>query len=258
MVGELIDKYIWLLDTIVNAGSRGLSLGEIASRYQDRYDAPYPRRSFNNHRSAILEAFGITKQIELPFSDLRGTFVSTLTDMEADAESFGKEIGKTLIEQMMDKLLEKNGFRFSKALGQNFLIDRTVPERIAYESCADERSFVLEVGPGVGCLTEQLSLTRQETHPSEEIFILSGKKKPLDPQTFRRHFREVSQALGFPQRKIHSLRHTFATRCVESKCDLKTLSSLLGHADITTTMNLYVHPGLEQKRRCVEDMMKLF
>ena len=112
--------------------------------------------------------------------------------------------------------------------------------------------------PLTGILTEQLSLTRQETHPSEEIFILSGKKKPLDPQTFRRHFREVSQALGFPQRKIHSLRHTFATRCVESKCDLKTLSSLLGHADITTTMNLYVHPGLEQKRRCVEDMMKLF
>jgi len=53
--------------------------------------------------------------------------------------------------------MEESGFRFSKTMGQNFLIDRTVPERIAYESCADERSFVLEVGPGVGCLTRELA-----------------------------------------------------------------------------------------------------
>ncbi len=54
-------------------------------------------------------------------------------------------------------LLESNGFRFSKALGQNFLIDRTVPERIAEASLADKASFVLEIGPGVGCLTRELS-----------------------------------------------------------------------------------------------------
>jgi len=79
----------------------------------------------------------------------------------------------------------------------------------------------------------------------------------MDPQTFRNHFKKVARILEIPARKVHSLRHTFATRCVESKCDFKTLSSLLGHADITTTLNLYVHPGIEQKRRCVEDMMNM-
>ena len=54
----------------------------------------------------------------------------------------------------------------------------------------------------------------------------------------------------------HGLRHTFATRCVESKCDYKTLSSILGHSNVSTTLNLYVHPGIEQKRKCVEDMIR--
>ena len=54
-------------------------------------------------------------------------------------------------------LLERHGFRFSKALGQNFLIAPWVPVRIAEESLADKNSAVLEIGPGVGCLTKELS-----------------------------------------------------------------------------------------------------
>ena len=59
MVGELIDKYIWLLGTILDAGPSGLSLEQICSRYESRYGSSYPRRSFNNHRAAIFDAFGI-------------------------------------------------------------------------------------------------------------------------------------------------------------------------------------------------------
>ena len=54
-------------------------------------------------------------------------------------------------------LLGKHGFRFSKALGQNFLIASWVPERIAAEAGIDESTGVLEVGPGVGCLTHELA-----------------------------------------------------------------------------------------------------
>ncbi len=54
-------------------------------------------------------------------------------------------------------LLARHGFRFSKSLGQNFLTAAWVPERIAEEAGLDETVGVLEVGPGVGCLTEQLS-----------------------------------------------------------------------------------------------------
>jgi hypothetical protein len=60
MVSELIDKYIWLVQTFIDAGPRGLSLEEISSRWCARYGGDgYPRRSFNNHREAVAEVFGI-------------------------------------------------------------------------------------------------------------------------------------------------------------------------------------------------------
>lgn len=59
MVPELVDKYVFLLQSFVDAGSRGLTLGEISSRWEARYGDKYPRRSFINHRKAVEEVFGI-------------------------------------------------------------------------------------------------------------------------------------------------------------------------------------------------------
>lgn len=55
---------------------------------------------------------------------------------------------------------------------------------------------------------------------------------------------------------FHHGRHTFATRCIESQCDYKTVSVILGHSNVSTTLNLYVHPNLTQKKKCVERMSK--
>lgn len=60
--------------------------------------------------------------------------------------------------QVMKPLLAAHGFHFSKAKGQNFLIAPWVPESIALESGVDETVGVLEIGPGIGPLTQQLSL----------------------------------------------------------------------------------------------------
>lgn len=59
-------------------------------------------------------------------------------------------------------LLNRHGFRFSKAMGQNFLTAAWVPERIAAEAAPDGRTGVLEVGPGIGCLTAELARTAQK------------------------------------------------------------------------------------------------
>ena len=59
-------------------------------------------------------------------------------------------------KKQIDALLERHGFRFSKALGQNFLIDAAVPRDIAAACGADKTCGVLEIGPGIGCLTDQL------------------------------------------------------------------------------------------------------
>lgn len=59
MVTELLQKYIWLVNTFVRAGNHGLSLDEICDRWEARFNNEYSRRTFNNHRAAVEEVFGI-------------------------------------------------------------------------------------------------------------------------------------------------------------------------------------------------------
>ena len=89
------------------------------------------------------------------------------------------------------------------------------------------------------------------------FYVLTNEPKPTEPRTYRNYYKHFMQSLGLPLMKFHGLRHSFATRCIESKCDYKTVSVLLGHSNISTTLNLYVHPNLEQKKRCMEQMSRL-
>ena len=61
-------------------------------------------------------------------------------------------------------------------------------------------------------------------------------------------------ALNLENVHFHTLRHTFATRCIEVGCDIKTLSEILGHSSISMTMNRYVHPSLDLKRENIKKL----
>ena len=91
---------------------------------------------------------------------------------------------------------------------------------------------------------------------SNGFYVLTNSPEPVEPRTYRNYYNRLMRQLGMPKLKFHGLRHSFATRCIESKCDYKTLSVLLGHSKISTTLDLYVHPNLEQKQRCVEQMFR--
>ncbi|MBR1406571.1 MAG: WYL domain-containing protein [Bacteroidales bacterium] len=76
MVTELIQKYIWLIQTFIKAGSRGLLLEEIARAWELRWGTDYSRRTFNNHRQAIEQIFGIgitcdrrTNRYHVPYAE---------------------------------------------------------------------------------------------------------------------------------------------------------------------------------------------
>ena len=88
------------------------------------------------------------------------------------------------------------------------------------------------------------------------FYVTSNDCKPIEPRTYRSYYKRLMVSLGIPAIKFHGLRHSFATRCIESNCDYKTVSVLLGHSDISTTLNLYVHPNMEQKKRCINKMLK--
>lgn len=77
------------------------------------------------------------------------------------------------------ELLTRHGFRFSKSMGQNFLTASWVPEDIADSAELDENTGVLEVGPGIGCLTEQLSMRAKKVVSVE----LDKSLKPVLAET---------------------------------------------------------------------------
>jgi len=80
---------------------------------------------------------------------------------------------------VMKPLLESHGFHFSKAKGQNFLIARWVPEQIAEQSGVDKTAGVLEIGPGIGPLTQQLCLRAEKVCAVE----LDKRLEPILKQT---------------------------------------------------------------------------
>lgn len=91
---------------------------------------------------------------------------------------------------------------------------------------------------------------------NDNYYVVSNYEKPTEPRIYRSYYVRLLKRLDIPKLKFHGLRHSFATRCIESKCDYKTVSVILGHSNISTTLNLYVHPNMEQKKKCVEQMYR--
>ena len=91
---------------------------------------------------------------------------------------------------------------------------------------------------------------------NDDFYVLTNDERPTEPRTYRNYYNGLMEKLEIPKLKYHGLRHSFATRCIEAGCDYKTVSVLLGHSNISTTLNLYVHPNMEQKKRCITKMFK--
>lgn len=89
---------------------------------------------------------------------------------------------------------------------------------------------------------------------NKEYYVLTNSSKYMEPRSYRIYYEHFLEELSMRRLKFHSLRHTFATKCIENGTDSKSVSELLGHSNISITLNLYVHPNMETKRKCIENM----
>lgn len=86
-------------------------------------------------------------------------------------------------------------------------------------------------------------------------YVLStDKQRFCEPRLMQLKFAKMIKLLEIEKANFHALRHTFATRCIEAGVDAKTLSELLGHADVKTTLNKYVHSSFELKQRSIQQL----
>ena len=85
-------------------------------------------------------------------------------------------------------------------------------------------------------------------------YLLTNSGDYMIPRTLQNHFKRLLKACGLADTNFHSLRHTFATRCLENNMDIKTLSEVLGHANASVTMNIYCHSCDEHKRNCMNKL----
>ncbi|MCD7750723.1 MAG: site-specific integrase [Lachnospiraceae bacterium] len=85
-------------------------------------------------------------------------------------------------------------------------------------------------------------------------YILTGTLHFMEPRACLSRLGRLLERAGVAPHTWHSLRHTFATRCIESGVDVKSLSEIMGHSDVKITMQRYVHPSMDTKKSQVNKL----
>ncbi len=93
---------------------------------------------------------------------------------------------------------------------------------------------------------------------NEDYFVLSDGEIPLDPRKYQKLFQATLKRSGVRSRKFHAIRHTFATRALELGVDIKTLSEILGHSNVSITLNIYAHSMFDQKKKAIAKLNAMY
>ena len=156
--------------------------------------------------------------------------------------------------------LKWDNFNFAES---TFLIDRTM-QRIRIKGDPEKKTEVKIFRPKSDCSVRTIPIPENlmEVLKKEQIegaFHLTGDKNEfVEPRKLQYRFKAILKKAGIECANFHATRHTFATRCVEAGFDIKCLSEILGHADVSITLNRYVHPTLNLKSQNMSRLSGLF
>ena len=160
--------------------------------------------------------------------------------------STGIRIGECCALRWKDIDIQNRTVTINKTLG----MIKGAPNITSPKTPSSERTLPL---PG-----EIVSMIRPiKKYSPENNYIVDNSTRPTSTKVLRNHFNKIIRETDIMPIRFHGLRHTFATRAITSKCDYKTVSELLGHTNVNTTINLYVHPDEIEKRNGIEKTWKM-
>lgn len=94
---------------------------------------------------------------------------------------------------------------------------------------------------------------------TEDAYLLTGHASLfVEPRTMENRFKTILDKCGIACATVHTCRHSYATRCIEAGFDIKSLSEMLGHANVSITLNRYVHPSMRHKHENAGKLADLF
>ncbi len=142
-------------------------------------------------------------------------------------------------------------------------VEKTL-QRIKADSESRTKTILVITAPksqasirSIPIIKELWEILKKQVAPG--TYVLSGKPdKPVEPAVMRKHFRKLLRDCGVRNLNFHTTRHTFATRCIEKGIDVKTVSDLLGHSDVSITLARYVHTSMAHKAKSMSVLSDLF
>lgn len=94
----------------------------------------------------------------------------------------------------------------------------------------------------------------REDFSKDDFFLTGDSKSFMEPRGYQYTFKKMLKECKIAERNFHCLRHTFATDCISVGMDVKSLSEILGHSDVSITLNRYVHSSDKIKKRYLEKL----
>lgn len=161
----------------------------------------------------------------------------------------GLRLGEICALKISDIDLSNNTISVNKTAQRIHIDSQGIKTRLVIDTPKSAKS--VRTIPIPSFLAELLWENSIQGH-KDDFYLLSANREVFEPRTLQNYFKRALEWLDIPERNFHCLRHTFASNCVRLGFDVKTLSEILGHSDVSITLNKYVHIDLETKRTQME------
>ena len=141
---------------------------------------------------------------------------------------------------------------------------RATMQRLPDNSGGDKKTKVTIDTPKSECSIRDIPINKdlyevlRRFHKPGAFLLTGDKEKFVEPKTMENRFKSILKKCGLKPAGVHSCRHTFSCRCIERGMDPKTLSEILGHANVATTLNTYVHSNRKSKEEGLNMLSDLF